>query len=50
MRTVEGRAVRLQANDYLEVPKRRRGQAFTIASGFLGIGISLYSVLKSVFP
>lgn len=50
IKTLEGRAVHLQANDYLEVPKRRHSQAYAIATGFLGIGISLYGVIKSAFP
>lgn len=50
IRKTEGRSVHLQANDYLEVPKRKRSQAFTIASGFLGIGVSLYSIFKNAFP
>lgn len=46
LRTVEGRAVQLRANDYIEVPRKRRSQVISLVSGFLGVGLSLYSILR----
>jgi polysaccharide export outer membrane protein len=46
LETVEGRAIRLRANDFVEVPHRKRNNAGQLFSSFLGVGISLYSLLR----
>ncbi|HEY3265312.1 MAG TPA: polysaccharide biosynthesis/export family protein [Armatimonadota bacterium] len=46
LRTVEGRSVRLQPNDYIDVTKKKRSQAASILSSSLGVGLSLYSIFK----
>lgn len=46
LETIEGRAIQLRANDYVEVPRRKRSNAGQIFSSVLGVGLSLYSLLR----